>query len=216
MIRAVFFDYDGVLTRDKTGSLTTNRFLSARTGIPFDRVRQALEKHNRALNDGQASYADVWPVVCADLERDVPLDLVVAAFESTPLNDAMFSLARGLKARYFVGIITDNKKERIDHLKQYQRLSELFDPIVVSAEVRCTKMNPRIFDLALARLRVDPEDSVFIDNSQDNLVAPAALGMKTVHFDDEKNDVAGLARLLDLDYGVSAIDSSPTAVRRRH
>ena len=203
MVKAVFFDYDGVLTRDKTGSLTMNRFLSARTGIPFDRVRQALQKHNRALNEGDASYADVWPAVCAELARDVPLDLVIEAFESTPLNDDMFSLARGLKDRCFVGIITDNKKERINHLKQYQRLPDVFDPIVVSAEVRCTKANPRIFELALACLRVNPAESVFIDNTPDNFVAPAALGMKTVHFDDEKNDVAGLARLLHTRYGVS-------------
>lgn len=211
MVKAIFFDYDGVLTRDKTGSLTMNRFLSARTGIPFDRVRQTLQKHNRALNEGDASYADVWPAVCAELECDIPLDLVTKAFESTPLNDDMFSLARGLKAHYFVGIITVNKKERIDHLKQYQRLFELFDPIVVSAEVRCTKANPRIFELALACLRVNPENSIFIDNTRDNLAAPGALGMKTVHFDDEKNDVAGLARLLDIDYGVSPAHSSPAA-----
>ena len=203
MVKAVFFDYDGVLTRDKTGSLSMNRFLSGRTGIPFDRVLQALQKHNRALNEGDASYADVWPAVCAELARDVPLDLLIKAFESTPLNDDMFSLARGLKDCYFVGIITDNKKERINHLKQYQRLPDVFDPIVVSAEVRCTKANPRIFELALACLRVNPEESVFIDNTQDNLVAPAALGMKTMHFDDEKNDVVGLARLLRTRYGIS-------------
>ena len=213
MVKGVFFDYDGVLTRDKTGSLTMNRFLSARTGIPFDRVRQALQKHNRALNEGDARYADVWPAVCAELGRDIPLDFVIKAFESTPLNDAMLGLARGLKGRYFVGIVTDNKKERIDHLKQCQRLPELFDPIVVSAEVGCTKSNPRIFEVALARVRVDPEDSIFIDNTRDNLVAAAALGMKTVYFDDEKNDVAGLARLLDVDYGVSPIDSPPSARR---
>lgn len=211
MVKAIFFDYDGVLTRDKTGSLTMNRFLSARTGIPFDRVCQALQKHNRALNEGEASYADVWPAVCAELGRDIPLDLVIKAFESTPLNDEMVRLARGLKAHYFVGIITDNKKERIDHLKQYQRLPKLFDPIVVSAEVRFTKADPGIFELALACLRVNPEDSVFIDNTPANLVAPAALGMKTVHFDDEKNDVAGLARLLDIDHGVSPAHSSRTA-----
>jgi putative hydrolase of the HAD superfamily len=213
VVKAVFFDYDGVLTRDKTGSLTMNRFLSAQTGIAYDRVRRALQTHNRALNEGEASYADVWPAVCADLARDVPLDLVIKAFESTPLNDEMFSLARGLKDRYFVGIITDNKKERMDHLKQYHRLPEVFAPIVISAEVRCTKADSRIFELALACLRVDPEDSVFIDNTRANLVAPAALGMKTVHFDDEKNDVAGLARLLHTDYAVSPMNSSPSARR---
>jgi len=31
MIKAVLFDYDGVLTTDKTGSVTTHRYLSEKT-----------------------------------------------------------------------------------------------------------------------------------------------------------------------------------------
>ncbi len=203
-VKAVFFDYDGVVTRDKTGSLTMNRFLSARTGIAYDRVCRALQRHNRQLNDGEASYAEVWPIVCAELERDLPFDLVIEAFESTPLNGEMLQLVRELKRHCAVGMITDNKKERIDHLRRYQRLPELFAPIVVSAEVGCTKANSRIFELALACLGVRPEESVFIDNTPGNLVAPAALGMKTIYFDDEKNDVNALTRLLGTQLGVKS------------
>jgi hypothetical protein len=53
LIEAIFFDYDGVLTLDQTGSLTTNRFLSERTGIPYDEVRRAFARHNRAQNQGE-------------------------------------------------------------------------------------------------------------------------------------------------------------------
>ena len=200
-VKAVFFDYDGVLTRDKTGSLTTNRFLSEHTGIAYDRVYRALEPHNRALNEGASSYAAVWPNVCAELGHELPLELLVRAFESTPINEPMWNLARGLKGRYAVGIVTDNKKDRIDHLKRYQRLPEIFDPIVVSADVGCTKAHPSIFERALACLSVRPEETVFIDNTRSNLIVPAALGMKTAHFDDEKNDVAGLVRLLGAEFG---------------
>ena len=202
-VKAIFFDYDGVLTRDRTGSLTMNRFVSAQTGIPCERVCRALRRHNRRLNEGKASYAEVWPIVCAELERELPFDLVTRAFESTPLNEEMLQLARDLKRHCAVGIITDNKKERIDYLKQYQRLPELFAPIVVSAEVGCTKADSPIFEVALACAGVDPDESVFIDNTPSNLVAAAALGMKTVYFDDEKNDVAGLARLLAAQFGVN-------------
>lgn len=193
MIKAVFFDYDGVLTRDKTGTLTTNRFLSEHTGISYEAVCEAFRPYNAKLNEGKQNYSDIWSEVCASLRRALPYDLLIAAFESTPTNAEMFAMARELKTHCPVGIITDNKKERIERLRQYQRLDELFDPIVVSAEVRCTKANIAIFQCALGRVGVRPEDSMFIDNSVRNLVAPAALGMKTVYFDDEKNDVAALA-----------------------
>lgn len=48
-IRAVLFDFDGVLTTDKYGSDTTNRYLAQTTGLAFERVDQALERHNDAL-----------------------------------------------------------------------------------------------------------------------------------------------------------------------
>lgn len=207
-VKAIFFDYDGVLTRDKTGSLTMNRFVSEQTGIPYESVSRAFSRHNKDLNEGKSCYDEIWPALCAELGRDLPRELLIRAFESTPVNERMFCLARELKRAYSVGIITDNKKDRIDYLRQYQRLPELFAPIVVSAEVRCTKADARIFQLASAYLQVDPEDAVFIDNTPCNLVAAAAIGIKTVLFDDERNDVAGLARFLHTEYGVSTPGSA--------
>ena len=203
MIEAVFFDYDGVLTRDKTGSLTTNRYVSEQTGIPYDDVRRAFARHNRALNLGQVDYAAIWPTVCADLGQQLSLELLVAAFESTPVNEPMMRLARGLGGHIAVGIITDNKKERIDHLKKYQRLSEVFAPIVVSSEVACGKDDPRLFRWALDRSGVVAGRTVFVDNTRANLATAAVLGINVVHFDDETNDVAALARTLEREFGVS-------------
>src|SRR6185437_5969737 len=103
---------------------TTNRFLSRQTSIPYESLVAAFRKHNGDLNTGKAAYADIWPAVCTSLGRELPQELLVAAFESTPLNDVMLRLARNLKTRYAVGIITDNKKDRIDHLRRYQALDE--------------------------------------------------------------------------------------------
>jgi putative hydrolase of the HAD superfamily len=203
IVKAVFFDYDGVLTTDKTGSLTINRFLSRRTSIPYESLVAAFRKHNGDLNAGMATYADIWPAVCTSLGRELPQELLVAAFESTPLNDEMLRLARNLKARYAVGIITDNKKDRIDHLRKYQALDEVFAPIVVSAEIGHTKASPVIFEHALAGLGLSPHECVFIDNTPSNLVVATKLGMGTVHFDDETNDVPNLVARLRSEYGIS-------------
>jgi putative hydrolase of the HAD superfamily len=115
----------------------------------------------------------------------------------------MMRLARGLSRRFAVGIITDNKKERIEHLKTFQRLSDVFAPIVVSSEVGCGKDDPRLFRWALDRAAIEAGRTVFIDNTRANLVTAAAVGINVVHFDDRKNDVGELAHALDRDFGVS-------------
>jgi len=197
LIKAVFFDYDGVLTTDKTGSLTTNRYLSQAAGIDFSKIRAAFSQYSRALTLGQTTHSQIWQQVCSELGRDLNINLLYEAFASTPVNEGMFSLARQLKASYSVGIITDNKKDRIDHLKKTQDLEALFSPIVVSAEIGTGKESTEIFLHALKCTAVNPEESVFIDNNRENFVAPNALGFKTVFHDDETNDIAALVRTLN-------------------
>ena len=72
----------------------------------------------------------------------------------------------------------------------------------MSAEVGYDKHTPYILERALALLVIEPEESVFIDNTASNLVTADALGMNTIHFDDEKNDIPALASTLERMHGL--------------
>jgi HAD superfamily hydrolase (TIGR01509 family) len=209
VIKAVLFDYDGVLTLDKTGSLTTNRYLSEQTGIDIDVLRDAFRPYNHDLNLGRTSHAEIWPEVCQRVGRVIDPALLVSAFESTPLNHEMWQLARSLKGHCALGIVTDNKRDRIAHLRQHHKMDALFDTIVVSSEVGSDKSGAAIFLHALARLGVAPHEALFIDNSADNLTAPRALGMHACFFDDELNDVPALVDTLQDQFGLRLRSRSP-------
>ena len=196
-VKAVLFDFDGVLTTDKTGSLTTTRYLSARTGIELSRVQSVFRRFNGDLTLGKTTHERIWDDVCRGLGQDVDIEVLREAFESTPLSARMLDLARRLRAKHSVGIVTDNKQDRIELLKKLHDLPSLFDPIVVSAEVGIDKGEPGIFLEAVRRLRIDPQEGIFIDNSRENLIAPGSLGMKTIYFDDEKQDFDGLLVALE-------------------
>ncbi len=207
MIEAVFFDYDGVLTTDRTGTLTTCRYLSSATGVPFDPLMNALKRHNEALTTGRITYAAIWPQLCAEVCYDIPLDMLHAAFASTPANAEMFELARRLKPACHVGIISDNKADRMAFLRAHQRLDSLFDPIVVSAELGSTKEDTAIFERALAVASTRPRATVFIDNNRKNLESAARLGINVVYFDDATNDVRTLAEQLARDYRLPVLSA---------
>lgn len=197
-IDCVFFDYDGVLTTDATGSTTTCRYLSERAAVPIERVRLAFARHNRALTLGHVTHEAVWPEICAAIGRALPLQLLTDAFDSTPANGAMFDLARRLRVACSVGIITDNKSDRMRRLIAVQRLGELFEPIVVSAAEGVSKESKMLFERALAAAGVQAERSVFIDNDSENVAVAATCGMHAIHFDHVRNDVDALAvRLRD-------------------
>jgi FMN phosphatase YigB (HAD superfamily) len=195
VIKAIFFDYDGVLTTDKTGSLTTNRYLSKMAAVEYEAVRKAFSKYNQELLVGKITHREIWDAVCEAMHCKIDFSLLEQAFLSTPANGAMLALARRLKPQYALGIITDNKKDRIDCVRTSQGLDALFNPIVVSAEFGSGKDSPAVFEYALRCLDIRPEESLFIDNNPENLIAPKALGMGVI-LHDEENDVGKLVTVL--------------------
>ena len=52
----------------------------------------------------------------------------------------------------------------------------------MSCEVSVCKPDPRIYELCLSRLGVEPGEALFIDDRVENIEAAAALGLQTVHF----------------------------------
>lgn len=195
-ITAVFFDFDGVLSPPKAGTGFTCEFLAAQTGLPYDALRAAFEPHRLALARGQVTRDQTWPLVCRDLARDIPRELLTRAFEATPLDRAMFAFASSVARHARVGIITDNPKDRMDVVRRTLWLDRVFAPIVVSAEEGATKDDPLIFRRALEIARLAPDDAVFIDNVQENVDVARSVGLHGVYFDDEKRDLAVLAREL--------------------
>jgi putative hydrolase of the HAD superfamily len=203
-IRAVLFDFDGVLTTDPSGSYTTIAHLARSCGLAADRLWDAFAPFNDDLLHGRSTHASVWRAICARLGHDLDFGLLAAAFDATPINHAVLGLAKRLTGAYAVGIVTDNKRDRIDRLVALHSLDRVFDPIVVSADCGSGKAGAAIFERALRLLRIGAAEAVFIDNTPRNLVAADALGMHTVHFDDARNDVAGLSATLSTRFGIDA------------
>jgi 2-haloacid dehalogenase len=59
-----------------------------------------------------------------------------------------------------------------------------FEDIVVSGEVGLIKPDPRIFDLAIERNRLDPQRTLFVDDNLANVEAARDVGLHAVHFRD--------------------------------
>jgi putative hydrolase of the HAD superfamily len=77
-------------------------------------------------------------------------------------------------------------------------LAELFDAVVISAEVGMRKPEERIFRHAAGLLGLDPAECVFIDDIEANVQAAEALGMTGVLHTDPAATEGRLAELLGL------------------
>ena len=192
MIKAVLFDFDGVLTTDKTGSESILKYLAQQTGICLEKLKTAYYRYNNPLLRGELTHADIWADFCRELGADMSYELLPQAFRHTPLDPEMLGLARSLKKSCWIGMVTDNKCDRIDEILRFNCLDSLFDVVSVSAQYGSGKSERAIFEGTLAALNVAPEECIFIDNSEKNLIVPREMGIRAIFFDDEIRDIDAL------------------------
>ncbi len=205
MIKAIFFDFDGVLTTDPNGKTAIFRNLSEKLpDVDIDTIAKCYIPWNDDNKCGKVQWKDIHNEYCVSLGADVPFADMEFAWKTIHRNDQMFDLVVSLKqAGYTTGIITSNSAERIQLLTQAHRLDDMFDYIVASADVGSKKDKKEIFEYTLEIVELIPEECVFIDNHEGNLVVPTRMGFKTYFHDDKKNDMPALLAQLQ-EWGVSA------------
>jgi putative hydrolase of the HAD superfamily len=205
MIKAIFFDLDGVLTLSQNGTKQTCDNLARLTGLNADILFGCHYKLGLPLLEGKETYTEFWPkfeqCVNQKMGRQVRIDKrhLKAALKTVPKNERMFDLATLLKTKngFKLGIISDNSKERFDVLKKELELYNIFDIMIVSSEVKALKSSKRIFEIALASAGVKPEEAVIIDDNKENLIVPEKMGFKTIHYDHKLGGVFPLIMALN-------------------
>jgi putative hydrolase of the HAD superfamily len=192
MIKAIFFDFDGVLTLDKTGSYTICKYISKAAGVDFEKLSRAYKKFNNDLLFGKTTHEKIWNSLCVELAAEIDINHLYDSFINTPLNIPIIDLVKKLKILYKTSIITDNKKDRIAAVIDKQKLAEIFNSIIVSADIGSGKDNAEIFYKAADSVNVKFKECIFIDNNENNLIVPEKLGMNVIFYDHEKNDADDL------------------------
>ena len=78
-------------------------------------------------------------------------------------------------------------------------LAQLFDAVVISADVGLHKPQPEIYLLAAERLGEAPERCVFVDDLRENCAGAEAVGMAAILHRGADGTVPELERLLGVD-----------------
>ena len=193
MIKSVLFDFDGVLTLDANGTQSICNYICCKTGIDKKLFEHEYRKFNTDLQIGKSTHKEIWGDVCNAVGQHINIEVLHESFINTPINLDMLKLVKELKGLGLkIGMVTDNKADRIKSIVDYHNWHDVFDSIVVSAEVGAGKIHPLIFQNIISILSVNPQDCVFIDNTEKNLIVPKDLGVTTIFFEHDKNDISKL------------------------
>ena len=202
MIKGILFDFDGVLTLDANGTQSICNYVCLKSDVDKNIFEREYRKYNAELSIGKLTHEAIWDDICRAIGQDISIEILYDSFVNTPINSGMIALANKLKDSNFkIGMVTDNKADRMKSIIEYHKWHSFFDGIVVSADVGSKKDQEEIFLKAYELLELRPEECVFIDNSRENLIAPSSLGTNVIFFDHNENDLTRLKKEL-LELGV--------------
>ncbi|UYO43289.1 HAD-IA family hydrolase [Rhodopseudomonas palustris] len=201
MIEAVIWDFGGVLTSSPFEAFA--RFETER-GLPIDIIRRtnaanhfenAWAKFERAeidLDTFDELFAEESRALGAEVRgRDV-LPLL-----SGSLRPEMVNALKIVKQNYKTGCITNNLPANAigsasGRTLYIAEVMALFDHVIESAKIGLRKPDPKIYQMMIEALGVDPKACVYLDDLGVNLKPAREMGMATIKVVSAEQAIAEL------------------------
>ena len=196
-IKAVVFDVGGVLqlggaqrlNPKMTHTSGVHQRVANKLKITLDQYFDSIDTIYAKSIEGQVSESVLMGVLSCNL--NYPKEKLEKLFISTyrkiyKKNNYLFSVAKKIKKQGIkISILSDQwhvSKKALMPKKDYS----IFSPKIVSCDVHTRKPSQKIFKILLEKLNLKPEEILFIDNKEWNIIAANKMGFATILFTDNK------------------------------
>jgi HAD superfamily hydrolase (TIGR01509 family) len=181
-IRAVLFDFDGVLADTENHHIAAwQRTLSALGwSIPDEIAVRSAEIDDRAF---LSELFWARGVTEGDVEGWLRKKqrLMVSLLKDSPrVYPGVVELVEALRGRAKLAIVTGTSRQNVEIVLQAVGLGESFSLIVSKEDVRPVKPDPEPYRHALERLGIAPEEAVALEDSPSGVSSARAAGIQTI------------------------------------
>jgi putative hydrolase of the HAD superfamily len=215
-IRGVIVDWGGVMTNPITDTMSA--WISTEQIDPDSYVtvmrRWLAQAYGEgtdgspvhALERGECTAEEFERLLAAELRHSDgqpvrPEGLLGRMWAAGVLQAEMLDLVRSLRQAGLRTALLSNSWGTSDDAYPRHLFPQLFDVVVISAEVGMRKPEERIFRHTAALLGLELQECVFIDDIAANVSAAQAIGLAAVHHREPGPTAARLAELIGLPAG---------------
>ena len=199
-IKAVFFDLGGVILR--TEYQAPRQHLAESFGMDYDDIDKVVFGGGPK---GSAARASIGEITEEEHWKNVMKTLKLPTSEYERVREEFFAgdvvdheivdFLRSIKPRYKVGLISNAWNGLRDYIVR-EKFDDAFHHMIISAEVKVAKPDPKIYHIALEQLQVQADEAVFVDDFIENIEACEKVGMKGIHFKDPKSALQQLKQMI--------------------
>ncbi|MBI2609728.1 HAD family phosphatase [Candidatus Giovannonibacteria bacterium] len=183
MIRGIIFDFGDVICFWKTDALGEARSLAL--GLPKESIKDIIWDYLNAAHEG--TYHSVQDYFeRAKPEASVGVDIVAEVFDemeaSASIDQRMVDFITVLKRQYKVALLSNFPKGIEDYLAERFHIEHLFDAVVSSYNIQKKKPSLDAYRYASDQIALKPEECLFVDDSENNVLAAKEAGMRGLVF----------------------------------
>jgi HAD superfamily hydrolase (TIGR01509 family) len=177
-VRAVIFDLDGVLVEsEQVWDGVRERFVKQRGGRWHSEAQRAMMGMSSLEWSRYMSEELGVPLPAERISVEVAEQVGDAYRQELPLLPGAVDAVRRLAERWPLGLATSSNRPIIDLVLDLAGLAGCFAVTVSSEEVGRGKPAPDVYLEAAARLGVEPQGAVAVEDSTNGLLAARAAGL---------------------------------------
>ncbi|MBM3209788.1 HAD family phosphatase [Candidatus Saccharibacteria bacterium] len=180
MIKAVFFDWGGVIADDPGDDFLASLLYNA--GASQAQIKEIHSLYMRPFMRGQISESEYWLLLKNNYNIEPPHSTksVFLAWQGLVVNPDMMRLVRDVQLSGRNAVVLSNVIEPTYRALKEGGAYNPFDNVVASCVIGCAKPERDIYEYALKQAGVSASESLFIDDKLSNISAASQLGFATV------------------------------------
>lgn len=195
MIKNIIFDFGDVfINLDKKGAMTKalNLFEMDELSDEIHAINTLYEQGLMTTDEFLEFYLDNFP----DHDRDTILDSWNYILADFPLHRLEFLEQLAADKKYKLILLSNTNDLHINWVKEnvnfYEEFKAQFDAFYLSHEIQLRKPNANIYEFVLKENNIKAEESLFIDDTEENIISASKLGIHTWHINPETDDITTL------------------------
>lgn len=200
-IKAILFDYGSVLVQ--MVDETPRRQLAERYGVPLKRIYNLLFDTEASIQAalGEVSSEHHWQAIHEILRvpQDERMEFIRQFWSADGLNRELVDYLPALGERCCLGLLSNAYDDLRAMLTERWKIADLFDDMVISAEVGLLKPDRRIYELSVRRLGVQPAEAVFIDDMLVNVEGARVAGLCAIQYVNNQQVIEELEGVLQVE-----------------